>query len=168
MNASPYAIRVLNRLGDRDPLATLGATAAELRRVCDGVSEDALRRPEADGKWSMLDVVHHLADAEMVIGVRIRMILADDRPAIAAYDQDAWATKFQYRGAELPPLLQRFETLREANLRLARQLTSDDLQRVGMHSERGPESVEYTLRLTAGHDLVHLDQLERVRRAALG
>jgi DinB superfamily len=159
-----YARRLLNRIGDRDMFEVLQATPATLRACFDGVDDAAMRRPEAAGKWSMIEVAHHLADSEMVVGVRVRMILAEDRPAIAAYDQDLWVANLGYREAALDDVLAQFAALRVANLRLARVLGAAELGRVGIHSERGGESVGYTLRLQAAHDLVHLDQIARIRR----
>ncbi|HEX8170822.1 MAG TPA: DinB family protein [Thermoanaerobaculia bacterium] len=158
-----YASGLLARLGERDPLEVLAATPAAVRAMTRGVSDAELRRPEGEGKWSMLEVIHHLADGELVIGVRLRMIVAEERPPIVAYDQELWATNLAYRDAELEPLLAQFETVRDANLRLARRLTPEQQRRVGIHTERGAESAGYLLRLLAGHDLAHLGQLERIR-----
>jgi hypothetical protein len=160
-----YARGLFTRLGDRDWLAVLAATPAALRAAFDGVEDAAIRRPEAPGKWSMIDVAHHLADGEMVVGVRVRMIVAQEQPPITAYDQELWAETLHYRDAALAEVLEQFAVLREANVRLARQLTPAQLARFGVHTERGGESVGYTLRLLAGHDLVHLDQIARIRRA---
>jgi hypothetical protein len=160
-----YALRLLNRLGDRDPVSVLDATPASLRSAFDGLDDDAIRRPEAEGKWSMIDVAHHLADGEMVVGVRIRMIVAHDRPPITAYDQDLWADNLRYREARLEDVLGQFASVRAANVRMAQHLTPAELERYGIHEERGGESVGYMLRLLAGHDLVHLDQIARIRRA---
>jgi hypothetical protein len=161
----PYAQGLLDRLGDREMYAVLESTTAALREAFDGVDDAALRRPEREGKWSMLDVAHHLADGEMVVGVRIRMIVAQERPPIVAYDQDLWSQVLRYREAPLDEVLGQFATVRAANLRLARQLTPEELGRYGIHTERGAESAGYMLRLMAGHDLVHLDQIHRIRRA---
>ena len=83
-----YARGLFTRLGDRDWMAVLGATPAALRAAFDGVDDAAIRRAEAPGKWSMIDVAHHLADGEMVVGVRVRMIVAQEQPPITAYDQE--------------------------------------------------------------------------------
>jgi hypothetical protein len=160
-----YARGLLDRLGDRDVISVLEATPASLRTRFDGLDDGSIRRPEAPGKWSMIEVAHHLADSDMVAGVRIRMIVAQDRPPIVAYDQDLWVEKLRYRQAPLSEVLEQFEVLRKANVRLARELSHEELERFGVHSERGGESVGYLLRLVAGHDLVHLDQLTRIRRA---
>jgi len=160
-----YAQGLLDRLGERDPLAVMEASIADLNALFDGLDDATIRRPEAPGKWSMIEVAHHLADSDMVAGVRVRMIVAQDRPPIVAYDQELWAGKLHYRDAALADVLSQFGVLRAANIRLARKLTAEELKRVGIHSERGAESAGYLLRLVAGHDIVHLNQLARIRRA---
>ena len=158
-----YAQGLLNRLGSQHPLVVLAGLGAAVRRVFEGLPDEVIRRAEAPGKWSMIEVAQHLADSEIVVGFRLRMILAHDRPEITAYDQDLWAERLRYREAKLDEVLEQLEALRGANLRIARRLTQDDLDRVGVHAERGAESVGYLFRLVAGHDLVHLDQLARIR-----
>jgi len=160
-----YARRLLNRIGDRDMFEVFESTPAALRACFDGVDDAAMRRPEAPGKWSMIEVAHHLADSDMVVGARVRMMLAEERPPIAAYDQGLWVKNLRYRDAALDDVLAQFGALRAANLRLARRLTPAELARFGIHSERGGESAGYTLRLQAAHDLVHLDQIARIRKA---
>ncbi len=160
-----YAQRLLDRLGDREPMAVLAASPGSLRSLFDGVDDATIRRPEKPGKWSMIHVAQHLADGEMVTGFRIRMIVAHDQPPIAAYDQDLWANHLHYDASDRAGVLEQFTAMREANLRLAARLSPAELARYGVHSERGGESVTYMLRLLAGHDLVHLDQVERIRRS---
>jgi len=162
-----YAQDLLDRLGGRDPLSVMESSLADLRALFAGVDDATIRKPEKPGKWSMIEVAHHLADSDMVSGVRIRMIVAQERPPIVAYDQEAWVEKLRYRDAALADVLTQFAVLRNANLRLARQLTPADLARFGIHSERGGESAGYLLRLMAGHDIVHLAQLARIRAAVL-
>ena len=160
-----YATRLFTRLGDRDWMEVFAATPTTLRNAVAGVDDAVLRRPEQPGKWSMIDVVQHLADGEMVVGFRVRMIVAHDQPAITAYDQDLWSQRLRYRDVPVDDALAQFAVLRDANLRFFKQLTPEEKKRFGVHSERGGESVEYMYRLAAGHDLVHLDQLSRIRQA---
>ena len=164
-SAGAYVRALLDLLGDRDPLEVLAELDGWLDRRLAGVPEAALRRPEAPGKWSAADVVQHLADSELVLGFRMRMILTEDRPPLQGYDQDKWATTFRY--ADLPPADARAQlrVLRAANLRILRRLGPAELERVGMHSERGPESLGHLVRLMGGHDLVHRRQIDRVLKA---
>jgi uncharacterized damage-inducible protein DinB len=166
--ARAYVEAILGLLGDRDPLEVLRTTPAEVRAAVDGHAPDRLRRAEAPGKWSIAQVVQHLADSDLVWGFRLRMVLAHDRPRLAGYDQDLWAERLGYAAAEPGHALEVFTTLRRANLRLLEAATPADLRRIGVHEERGEESVEHMVRLYAGHDLSHRRQLTRIRMAIEG
>jgi hypothetical protein len=130
-----------------------------------GAPAALLSTPEKPGKWSMLQVVQHLADAELVGAFRYRMILAHDRPELQGYDQDRWAEALGYAGSDLGEALDQLTVLRRANLRLLERATPAERRRVGIHAERGEESVDHLLRMYAGHDLVHLRQLARIAAA---
>jgi hypothetical protein len=158
-----YVAALLRLLGDADPVVVLGQTPDAVKRLIDAVPADGLGRPEAPGKWSIREVVQHLADSELVGGFRLRMVLAHDRPPLAGYDQDLWAGRLRYRDADIHDAFEQFAVLRRANLHLWRSLSPADLLRVGRHGERGEESLEHMRRLYAGHDLLHLRQLERIR-----
>ena len=161
--AREYTAAVVGLLEGRDPLAVLRSTASALGQALHGLSDTDLSRPEAEGKWSMRQVAQHLADSELVWGYRLRMVLAHDRPSITGYDQDLWAERLHYAEADVAQALKTFATLRDGNLRLLSRASADDLKRVGVHAERGEESVEHLRRLYAGHDLLHLRQIVRVR-----
>ena len=165
--AAGYVRALLELLGDRDPLAVAAELVPWLERRTAGVPDEVLRCPEAAGKWSTIEVIQHLADTELVIGWRTRLILTADRPAVQGYDQDAWARALGYRDVPLEMALDQLRGTRTANLRLWRSLTAAQRERVGMHSERGPESVDRLIRLMGGHDLVHRRQIDRVL-AAIG
>jgi uncharacterized damage-inducible protein DinB len=161
--AAAYSAAVLDLLGDRDPIHVLERTPAALAAAITGLSDAQLREPEAPGKWSHTHVLRHLADSELVWGYRLRMVLAHDRPRLTGYDQDLWAERLRYGDDDARPAIDDFAALRRANLRLLGRLSPADLERVGVHAERGEESVEHMIRLYAGHDLLHLRQLERIR-----
>lgn len=163
--AAAYISAILELLGSQDPAAVLRATPGALRRAIDGLDPERLRRPETPGKWSIGQVLRHLADSEVVWGWRVRLILAQDRPPLTGYDQDAWADRLHYDEADPLDSLQVFDTLRRDNLRLVERASPGDLARVGVHAERGEESVEHLRRLYAGHDLLHLRQIARIRQA---
>jgi hypothetical protein len=152
-------------LGDRDPLKVLAETPGALRKVTQGIGREKLREAEAPGKWSLIHVVQHLADSEIVGAFRYRMVLAHEHPAIAGYDQDLWAGRLRYSEVELADALELFTTIRQANLRLLQSTSPEERARFGIHSERGEESVARMMRMYAGHDLVHLRQMARVKQA---
>ena len=160
-----YAGAILDLLGDRNPLDVLRNTPAVVARSIEMLTREQLRKPEAPGKWSMGQVLQHLADSDLVWGWRVRLILAHDRPPITGYDQDLWADRLHYDAADPDEAMAVFALLRRANLGLIARATPEDLKRVGVHAERGEESIEYLIRLYAGHDLLHLRQIDRISAA---
>lgn len=160
-----YVNSLFQALGTRDPFEVLASTPEALRRAVAGLTPSQEGTPERPGKWSVRQVVQHLADSELVGGFRFRMVLAHDGPELPGYDQDLWAERLRYQESDLLTALQEFAMLRNLNLRLLRRATPDDLQRVMRHAERGDESLSRMLSLYAGHDLVHLAQIRRIRQA---
>ena len=161
-DAAAYTAALLELLGSQDPVTVLEQTPTLLRDFIAGVDDAQLSRREAVGKWSVRHVLAHLADAELVGGWRYRMIFAHDRPEIQGYDQDAWANSMWYDEAEPGQSLETFRALRRANLRLIKRASPAQLRRVGIHAERGEENIEHLVRLYAGHDLLHCNQIERI------
>jgi hypothetical protein len=164
--AGAYVSALLELLGSRDPLEVMGELLPWIESRLRGLPDAVLRKPEAAGKWSVIHVIQHLADSDLVAGFRIRMVVAEDRPPLQGYDQDRWATEFDYDQMPLSAALDQLRALRTANLWLWTRLTPAQLERVGIHSERGPESARHILRLMGAHDLVHRRQIERILASA--
>ena len=160
--AGPYVRALLDLLGPRDPLEVMAELLPWLDSRLKGLPQEKLYRPEAPGKWSVVQVVQHLADSDLVAGYRIRMMVAENRPPIPGYDQDRWASEFEYDRIPFESALEQLRTLRTVNLRLWSRLSPAQLERVGIHSERGPESTGHLLRLMGAHDLVHRRQIDRI------
>jgi len=160
-----YVAALLDLLGESDPMEVLRRTPEALGRTLNQFSATEAKRPEAAGKWSAGDVLQHLADSELVWAYRLRMVLAHDRPHLTGYDQDLWAQRLRYEEGDPEEALERFGVLRRSNLNLLETASEQDLQRVGLHAERGEETLKHLIGLYAGHDLLHLRQLERIRGA---
>jgi hypothetical protein len=163
--AREYVAALFELLGDRDVMETLAATPAALRAAIASVGPELARVPEREGKWSVQQVLRHLADSEMVFAYRVRLIVAADRPGIPGYDQDEWADRLGYHEGTPAEALDDFESMRRMNLRWLRGRSPEEMARVGIHSERGEESVFHVAKLMAGHDLLHLRQIERIKAA---
>jgi DinB family protein len=155
-----YQAMLLGLLGYDDPAEVQSGTLASLRLFVAGAGTD-LRTPPAAGEWSVIELLGHITDAELVVGGRYRWILAHDKPQILPYDQDLWATRLNHREADPEELLALWEALRTANLALWRRTPVEERSRFGIHAERGPESYELTFRLLAGHDRFHVNQARR-------
>jgi hypothetical protein len=164
MNETPrqYAERILSYMEGKQPLAVQAATAEKLERLIRRVPPSKLReRPDAD-KWSVSEIVAHLGDAEIVTGFRMRLILGAPGATIAAYNQDSWVTSGHYEKRDPRKSVEQFRMLREANLALLKSLTPEQWKHYGTHSERGRETIELMVRMAAGHDINHLQQIERI------
>jgi uncharacterized damage-inducible protein DinB len=167
-DASDPAAYVASRLalvGDRDPLPLLEAAPDRVAETVSGLSEDAARRPESDGKWSVLQVLRHLADSEVVYGYRLRLIVAAERPEIPGYDQAAWTDALHYHRGTVADALGDYAAGRRMTVAFLRALDESEWERWGVHSERGKESVRQIATLLAAHDLSHEQQIARVREA---
>ena len=164
MNETPrqYTQRILDNLESKHPLAVQAATAKALDRLIKGVSTARLRRRPVPEKWSVSEVIAHLADGEIVGAFRMRLILGSPGAAVAAYDQDKWITSGHYDRRDPRKSLEQFRVLREGNLALLKSLEPEQWQHYGMHSERGQESIEHIVRMFAGHDINHLQQVEEI------
>lgn len=164
MNETPgqYTQRIVGYVQDGEPLVVQAETAKKLERLIKGVSLAKLRRRPAPGKWSVSEIVAHLADAEIVGGYRLRLILGSPGAPIVAYNQDEWVTSGHYHKRDPRKSVALFRALREGNLALLKSLKPEQWKHCGMHSERGQESIERIVRMSAGHDINHLLQIEKI------
>jgi hypothetical protein len=153
-----YRDELLAVAADRDPLEVIAQTPARVRELVRGHDACALERRPAEGEWSAAEIIGHLLDDEIVNGVRLRLTLTADRPSYPGNDPERWA---ELPKPPLDQLWQAWEGLRAYNLWLLRSIPRAEWGRVGLHAEQGPETVEVLIRKNAGHDLAHLNQLER-------
>jgi hypothetical protein len=135
----------------------------EVTEALAGISEAELDARPITGQWTAREIVHHLADSEMTSAFRLRRLLAEEQPAILAYDEEAFARHLHYDR----PIAASLDALRAA-----RQTTADILDRLseaewakeGTHNEVGRYSVETWLEIYAAHGHDHAEQIRRARR----
>jgi len=153
---NPYVARMLDLLGEQDPILVLEATPVRLEALLLNLGDD-VERPYAPGKWDARHLAAHLADNELAAGFRLRQTVARVGQ-IQPYDQDTWATRYARTDPTLA--LETFRALRAWNLSLYAGFSMEDWLVEIEHPERGPLSVDLMVRMLAGHDLNHLAQLE--------
>ena len=141
-------------------IAQYEAGPARLREALDKVPAEAMRWRPAPGDWSVHEIVVHCGDSETTSASRIRYVLAEDRPIIAGYDQDAWAVRLDYHALPVGPALAATESVRANTAALLRALPDESWNRSGTHSESGPYAAEDWLRIYAVHLHDHADQIE--------
>jgi len=158
-----YRKRVLGYLADRDPMRVQAATPGKLERLIRGVPRGVLARRPGPGKWSIVEIVAHLADAELAMGWRLRSMLATPGVHLQWWDEHLWSEKCNYSRVSPWRSAATFRALRESNLALLRSVPRPEwAASYGVHDKRGRQTVDEFVRMEAGHDLNHLLQIERL------
>lgn len=159
-----YIQRILGYVEGEDALKVQRATVGKLKKLTRGLTAKQLRwRPEP-AKWSIAEIVAHLADTEIAAGWRMRSVIGENGVTTQPFDQDAWASVFQYQKRDARRSLEVFRVLRENNLAMLKELPREAWDNYGMHLERGKETLAHMARMFAGHDTNHVLQIERIVR----
>src|SRR5262249_11447092 len=145
-----------------EPIKVQAATPKKIGKLVSKLSSAKLRKRPVPDKWSIGEILAHLADVEIVIGWRVRAILGSPGTTIQAFDQDSWVVAGHYDKRNAAESVAQFTAMRNANIALYKSLSPEQWKLYGMHSERGQESVEHIVRLIAGHDLNHMKQIEAI------
>lgn len=152
---NPYAAH----LADNDPRQVIRATPSKITSLVGSCSEAQLNESPAPGKWSVREVLCHLADCELVFAFRIRQTLAENGPVIQPFDQELWARNYGAYTAQAA--LAAFTAVREWNVALVLSLPAEAFERAVTHPERGPMTLQTIVETMAGHDINHLRQMEQ-------
>ncbi|MCC7291431.1 MAG: DinB family protein [Phycisphaerales bacterium] len=163
---SAYVSKLLALLASRDPLDVLASTPNVIEKLVRENSQRTLQSRPFEGKWTPNEVIGHLADTEWVYGFRMRLILCEDKPSILGMDQEKWVIGQRRNDRDPSDQLAEFRALRTCNLGVWKRMRPSDLDRVGLHNERGEESLGIMLKMIAGHDLSHIDQITRYAATA--
>lgn len=159
---SSYLTETLELLGDQDPLTVLAETPEYILSKVEELEEEQFHIPEGPVKWSLAQVFAHLADAEIIFGWRARMVLTAESPLLPGWDEGLLLAKVDGANTDPEQALDTFLTLRDWNMRVWQCASDADLARIGIHPSRGPESFELLRKMTAGHDLRHRRQVDRI------
>ncbi|HKN36445.1 MAG TPA: DinB family protein [Terriglobales bacterium] len=140
----------------------------EIAAAVSGLPDQVLRYKPAPDKWSILEILGHLADMEILYAYRLRQMLADKKPVIAPIDQDDWARNLGYLESSPPELVALYGLNRHHNLRLLRRLKPADLEKSAFHPEYKQDmTVAAIVERMGGHGANHLAQIERLKKEAV-
>ncbi|HJR06477.1 MAG TPA: DinB family protein [Pyrinomonadaceae bacterium] len=134
------------------------------RALADFPLEQLTARP-LPGKWSACEIVQHLADSEMRGAIRLRQLLAEERPAVQAYDQDVYAERLNYNARDIAPALDAFRAARATTAQLLAHMTDTDWAREGTHPDHPRYTTDTWLEVYAAHAHNHAAQIRRLREA---
>ena len=156
-----YQQRLAEYTRGKDPLEIQRETPARLAHLIDGLSAEQLTLRPAPDKWSIVEILAHMAEDELASSWRYRQMIEHDGATLQGFDQDLWATLGSYGNWNARDALAMFRLLREANLRMLTALSTEQWERSGNHVERGRLTVRELARHMAGHDINHVKQIER-------
>ena len=142
-------------------LDALRSTVSDLVALTANRSARELNHSPQRGEWSVRQIAAHLADAEMVYSVRVRMILTQENPALLEWDEQAWAARLEVCDDNVAASVARFRMLRDANLRLYESLEPEEWSRLGNHEQYGLMSLGKIVEYMIGHDRGHLDEIRK-------
>lgn len=167
-HTDPYVARLKRLAGSDDPVSILKGTPLRLRQLlADLPAERLVRRPQPQ-KWSISEILAHLADGELVFAHRLRVVLSASPARLVPFEPDEWAETFRYGNCPAAASLDLFSIVREANLALVDRVAPECLLRTGTHEEWGTETAAALLQIEAGHDRNHLAQIEQILLATIG
>lgn len=153
---NPYA----SFLGDARPHDILDMTPVVIARLIRESAPETLTRSPKPGKWSIRDIISHLADVEITFAFRLRQTIAEAHHTIQPFDQDAWAT--QYSKLDAHDALDAFSASRRWNMLFVRAVGAAGESKPVTHPERGEMTFRTIVETMAGHDINHLKQIENL------
>lgn len=143
-------------------IAAIAALPGQLREAVEDLSEEQLNTPYREGGWSVVQVVHHVADSHANASIRVRLALTEDWPTIKAYDEKAWA---ELGDAKAPVgwSLNIIENVHARWVMLLQSLDEAQWKRGFVHPERGSSSIEVATLLYEWHSKHHLAHIVGLR-----
>ncbi|MEX2115943.1 MAG: DinB family protein [Bacteroidota bacterium] len=168
MTESPqqYAARISSYVTGKNFLQQLQKSPKRIATLLRGKRTSQMIRRISAEKWSVVEILAHLTEGEIVFGYRLRLIASVSGTPVQAYDQNLWQANAGYLRKNPKETLNYFETLRSMNVAFIKSLPQDALDRFGMHAERGQESIRRMMELYAGHDENHIRQLAAILKLA--
>ena len=157
-----YKTRILALMEGKEPIAVQAVTYRRVAALVHEASPDALRTRPAVDRWSVAEILAHVAEAEIVSTWRYRQMLEHNGCPLPGYGQDLWANLGQYASRDPRESLESFRLLRETNLHMFKRLSPEQWQCHGVHAERGPMTVRDLAAQIAGHDLNHVTQITSI------
>jgi len=165
VDSEDYKSRLKAYTHGRDYVQMLRESPGVIVDLLRGVPDEVLHRSPVPGKWSIAEILAHLAD-EIATAWRYRQMLENPGCTLPGFDQDAWAQMANNAESIPEDSLDLYRSLRQANLRLLDRLAADQWNSWGVHVERGRITVEGLARHMAGHDVNHIEQIRKILETA--
>lgn len=161
-DTAEYLARIRGLAQSEYPLGSQRSTPAQIAELIANATAEELRARPGKDKWSIGEILAHLAEDEIATAWRYRQMVEHNGIDLAGFDQDMWARLGNYPAREPQESLALFRLLRNANLQFLEQLSDEQWECSGIHAERGRITVRELAAHMGGHDANHLDQIRRI------
>ena len=159
-----YIARIMSYIGDKDPIQMLQSNPKKIAKLVAKATAKRLAKSPAPCKWSVQEIIAHLADTEMALGYRLRKIAEEDGVILQGFDQDVWAKNGDYKHAGAKQSLAAYLALRAATVHFLKAQPKSVWERSGKHTQFGELKFGKIVKMLAGHDVNHLQQIEGILR----
>jgi hypothetical protein len=163
-DTAEYLVRIREFAAGQDPLTSQSETAGVLSRLIENASTERLTmRPRKD-KWSVAEILAHLAEDEIATAWRYRQMVEHSASELPGFNQDLWAQLGDYAARPAQESLELFRLLRVANVQFLRKLSAEQWECFGIHAERGRITVRDLAAHMVGNDANHVEQVRNLIR----
>ena len=166
-DTAEYLAQIREQASGKDPLRAQAETAKILADLIASATDAQLTKRPAPGKWSIGEILAHLAEDEISSAWRYRQMVEHNGIELAGFDQDMWATIGNYTDRAPQDSLALFRLLRNANLAFLRNLSPEQWDCYGIHAERGRITVRDLATHMVGHDANHVEQIRKMLGEAM-
>ena len=165
-DTAEYLSRIREYSEGKNPLELQKQGPAMLSELIASASSSQLTTRPQPNKWSVGEILAHLAEDEIATAWRYRQMVEHSGIDLAGFDQDMWARLGNYRDRAPSESLTLFRLLRQSNLAFLERLAPEQWECFGIHAERGRITVRDLAAHMAGHDANHIEQVRRILQRA--
>ena len=122
--------------------------------------ESEMYKSYGPGKWTIRQILNHLADTEIVLNERIRRAIAEQHPFVIVFDQDRWNEYLDYSTYPLSLSKQVFSSIRDSIIYLAEKHYRGSGEKIFFHTAAGIRTLKQEFDKVAQHNFDHLKQIE--------
>jgi uncharacterized damage-inducible protein DinB len=152
---SEYYSRYIQRVPDGDVVALLREQLTDTVALLRDLSPERADSTYAPGKWTIKEVVGHLADTERVMAHRALRFSRDDKTDLPGFDENAYVANANFGRRTLGDLLEEFQAIRASTIQFASHLDVTEVTRSGKANGQ-PVSVRALIYIIAGHERHHV------------
>jgi hypothetical protein len=161
-DTTEYLTRIRGLAQSEDPMELQRRTPELIGELIANATPEELSTRPAKDKWSIAEILAHLAEDEIATAWRYRQMVEHNGIDLAGFDQDLWARLGNYRARDPQDSLALFRLLRNANLQFLSELSNQQWECCGIHAERGRITVRDLASHMTGHDANHVEQIRRL------